>query len=268
MPTTPTVQLETLAREPATNARPTPLLFVHGAWHGAWCWDERFLPYFASRGYRSYAVSLRGHGASAAPSSARTMRIRDYVADVAQAAKQLDRPPVVIGHSMGGLVVQKYLERHEAPAAILLASVPTSGALRTTLNIARKHPLRFARANLTWKLYPFVNTPRIAREMLFSRELPEDEVKAHWQRLQNEAYFAYLDMIAFALPRPRRVKTPMLVLGAERDAIFIPREARRTARAYGASAKVFPNMAHDMMLEPGWQSVADTMIEWLQARGV
>ena len=268
MPTTLTSQLEILAREPSANPHPTPLLFVHGAWHGAWCWDERFLPYFAARGYRSYAVSLRGHGGSEAPPHVRTMRIRDYVADVAQAAKQLDRPPVVIGHSMGGLVVQKYLERHTAPAAILLASVPTRGVLRTTLNIARKHPLRFAQANLTWTLYPLVNTPRIAREMLFSRDLPEDEVRAHWMRLQNEAYLAYLDMIVFALPRPRRVNTPLLALGAERDAIFTPREVRRAARAYGGDATIFPDMAHDMMLEPGWQSVADTMIEWLQAHNV
>jgi alpha-beta hydrolase superfamily lysophospholipase len=76
-------------------------------------------------------------------------------------------------------------------------------------------------------------------------------------------------MIAFALPHPgrvRRMKTPVLVLGAGRDAIFIPREVRRTARAYRTTAISYPDMAHDMMLEPGWQAVADTMLEWLEAR--
>jgi pimeloyl-ACP methyl ester carboxylesterase len=179
MTTKPPVRLEVLTRQPEADARETPLLFVHGAWHGAWCWGEHFLPYVAAHGYRCYAVSLRGHGASESPRHFRTVRIRDYVDDVAYAAAQMDRPPVVIGHSMGGLVVQKYLERHAAPGGILLASVPPRGVLRTTLNIARKHPLRFARANLTWKLYPLVNTPRIAREMLFSRGLPADRVEAY-----------------------------------------------------------------------------------------
>ena len=41
----------------------TPVLFVHGAWHGAWCGDEHFLDFFADKGYRAVALSLRGHGA-------------------------------------------------------------------------------------------------------------------------------------------------------------------------------------------------------------
>ncbi|MBI5715520.1 MAG: alpha/beta hydrolase, partial [Chloroflexi bacterium] len=47
------MQLELITRQPASNPRPTPLLFVHGAWHGAWCWAEYFLPYFAQHGYVS-----------------------------------------------------------------------------------------------------------------------------------------------------------------------------------------------------------------------
>ena len=56
--------LEVLCRMPAGEARPTPLLFVHGAYTAAWCWDENFLPWFAEQGYAAYAVSLSGHGAS------------------------------------------------------------------------------------------------------------------------------------------------------------------------------------------------------------
>lgn len=111
------IQLEVISRESAGDAHPTPLLFVHRAWHRAWCWNEHFLPCFAAHSYRSYALSLRGHGTSASPKRFRTARVRDYVEDVAQVAGQLDRPPVLIGHSMGELVVQKYLETHEAPAA-------------------------------------------------------------------------------------------------------------------------------------------------------
>jgi pimeloyl-ACP methyl ester carboxylesterase len=171
---------------------------------------------------------------------------------------------------MGGLVVQKYLESHPAAAGVLLASVPPSGVLRTTLNIARKHPLRFLRLNLTWNLYPLVSTPRLARENLFSASMPEDVVRAYASRVENEAYFAFLDMLAFNLPRPRRVNVPMLVLGGERDAIFIPSEVRATARAYhtDTAARIFPNMAHDMMLEPAWKDVADAILTWLGARNL
>ena len=75
-------------------------------------------------------------------------------------------------------------------------------------------------------------------------------------------------MLLFKLARPERVTTPMLVLGAEEDAIFRPHEVRATAAAYHTEAIMFPGMAHDMMLEPGWQAVADTIIAWRAERGL
>jgi pimeloyl-ACP methyl ester carboxylesterase len=51
--------------------------------------------------------------------------------------------PVLIGHSMGGMVIQKYLELHQIPAAVLMASAPPKGLLASTLRIAGKHPLIF-----------------------------------------------------------------------------------------------------------------------------
>ena len=58
------MHLEVVTHTPKTAMRSTPLLFVHGAWHGAWCWEENFLPYFAQAGYHSHALDLRGHGKS------------------------------------------------------------------------------------------------------------------------------------------------------------------------------------------------------------
>jgi pimeloyl-ACP methyl ester carboxylesterase len=259
--------LEVLSRMPAV-AQPTPLLFVHGAYLGAWCWDEHFLGYFAERGYRAYAVSLRGHGASPLEGRLRDVTIADYVADVAQVASELPGPPVVIGHSLGGFVAQKYLENHAAPAAVLLASVPASGALRSTLNLAARHPFRFTYANLARSLYPLVARPRLARELFFSPEMTEEEVQAHFRRMQDESYRAFLDMIAFNLPRPKRVRTPVLVLGGGRDAFFTPHEVAATARAYRTQARMYPKMAHGMMLEAGWQDAAYAILAWLRERGM
>src|ERR1700754_3534580 len=105
--------LDVIERAPQRESGKPPLLFVHGAWHGAWCWDENFLDYFADNGYRSLAMNLRGHGKSPAPKPAQRRSIANYVDDVESVAQSLPQPPVVIGHSLGGFVVQKYLEIHE-----------------------------------------------------------------------------------------------------------------------------------------------------------
>lgn len=257
------MQLEMIAQEPQMNPRPTPLLFVHGAWHGAWCWAEHFLPYFAEHGYVSRALSLRGHGASAGRERLRWTRIADYVIDVAQAVSQLPKPPILVGHSMGGLVVQKYLETHSAPAAVLLASVPVMGVVKTTLRIAMRHPLPFLKANLTWSLYPIIGAPSLTREAFFSMDMPTEELNRYFARMQDESYPAFMDMLIFNLPRPKKVAVPLLVLGAANDTIFHPDEVEATARAYHTRAEIFPSMAHDMMLEAGWQYAADRILSWL-----
>lgn len=225
------------------------------------------MPYFAEKGYTSHAVSLRGHGASQSPVRFRLARISDYVDDVAQAVEQLPDPPVLIGHSMGGLVVQKYLEEHTIPAGVLLASVPVKGVLRATLRIALRHPLAFLNANLTWRLYPIIGNPALCREAFFSADISNEKREAYFNRMQDESYLAFLDMMLFNLPNPERVQTELLILGADDDTIFFPDEIQATARAYQTQPVMFPGMAHDMMLERGWESVADRILSWLEEKG-
>jgi len=69
-----------------------PLLFVHGAWHGAWCWEEHFLRYFGDRGWSVKAIDVRGHGSAPGRERLRWTRIAEYVADVAEAAAALPEP--------------------------------------------------------------------------------------------------------------------------------------------------------------------------------
>lgn len=256
--------LELITRQPERAAKPTPLLFVHGAWHGAWCWDEYFLPYFAQHGYTSHALSLRGHGKSPGRERIRWTRVREYVEDVAQIVAQLPTPPVLIGHSMGGFVVQKYLERYTAAAAVLLAAAPPTGVIKTVFRVMWHHPLPFLKVNLKLSLYPLVATPELAQANLFSATMPAAQVAAYQQRLQEESYLGFLDYTLLDLVKQKKVRrVPMLVLGAADDTIFSPQDVTGTAKAYGTEAKLFPNMAHDMMLEPGWQAVADHILAWL-----
>ncbi|MFC7450465.1 alpha/beta hydrolase [Rhodococcus daqingensis] len=260
--------LEVIDRGPGSARHATPLLFIHGAWHGAWCWDEHFLDYFADEGYRALAVSLRGHGNSPAGKPIRTLTIADYVADVVSVADSLPVKPVVIGHSMGGFVVQKYLESHDAPAGVLLASTPPAGWRGSMLRGARRHPLPFLKASVTRKPLYLVDTPELARAWLFSAQMRDTKVVRYAARLQNESDRALRDMLFVDPRRTNRVTVPVLVLGADHDTAHTPGEIRATASAYGTQAEFFPNMAHDMMLETGWRDVAGHIAKWLGTLGL
>ncbi|MFN8371897.1 MAG: alpha/beta fold hydrolase [Anaerolineae bacterium] len=265
--------LELLTHPPQNdNPKQTPLLFVHGAWHGAWCWDEYWLPYFARRGYPCYALSLRGHGNSPQPRPMWQHSINDYVADVESITTQIEREhvrhPVIIGHSMGGFITQKYLEKHQAPAGVLLASIPAHGALPFFTRNNLKHPLVAMKALFTFRLDHFVNTPALTREEFFSADVPESDIERYAARMDNESWRMALDVMGFNLPRPDQVKTPLLVLGGEKDAVFHVWETERTARAYKTQAVIMPNAAHDMMLDTRWQAAADYVLGWLAERGL
>jgi pimeloyl-ACP methyl ester carboxylesterase len=258
------MQLELISEEPTTARRRPPLLFVHGMWHGAWCWQEHFLPYFAQRGYFSTAVSMRGHGGSPGREGLRRTRVRDLVTDVGSAAAGLPETPVLIGHSLGGYVVQKYLETHTAPGAVLLAPAPPTGVLPVVLRTARDYPGPFLKANAQLRLGPMVATPELARANFFSPSLPQDDVVRYQRQLGDDSYLTFLDMLALDLVRRKRVRpTPMLVLGAENDAMISQAEIRRTGRGYGAQTEIVPGIAHDMMLDTRWEAVAERIAQWL-----
>lgn len=260
--------LEVIDKGAVSDAHPVPLLFVHGAWHAAWCWDEHFLDYFAERGYRVLAPSFRGHGNSSTDKLLRSCSVADYLADVATVAGGLGGEPVLIGHSMGGLIVQKYLESHPAPAAVLLTSMPPQGNLGSALRWIRQRPSHFAKMAATGRALPYISTPELARERFFSAGTPEADVRRYAARLQEDSSRIGLDCALLKLPRPKRVRTPLLVLGAEQDGAHTRAEILATARAYGTQAEFFADMGHDMMLEPGWAEVADRIDGWLSERGL
>jgi alpha-beta hydrolase superfamily lysophospholipase len=79
---------------------------------------------------------------------------------------------------------------------------------------------------------------------------------------------AFLDMVAFDLPKPEKIKPPLLVLGVGHDNMLTPGEIAATARAYNTQAEIIPDVAHDSMLDPRWQSVAERILTWVNERPV
>jgi pimeloyl-ACP methyl ester carboxylesterase len=260
--------LEVIEKGCVSEAHPVPLLFIHGAWHAAWCWDENFLSFFADRGYHALALSFRGHGDSPTDKPLRACSVADYVEDVSSVADRLATAPVVIGHSMGGLIVQKYLEAHDAPAGVLMTSIPPRGNLGNALRWMRDHPLHFVKMTITGKALPYINSPQLARERFFSSRTPEADVRKYAARLQEDSSRIGIDCLLLRLPRPKRVTTPLLVLGADEDTAHTRKELVATARAYGTQAEFFPGIGHNMMLEPGWAAVAERIDTWLGMRGL
>ena len=180
--------LEVIDKGSATESHPVPLLFVHGAWHAAWCWEEHFLEFFADKGFRAVAVSLRGHGASPLSKPLNSCSLPDYVDDVRTTVDMLgSEEPVLIGHSLGCLVVHKYLETYPAPAAVLMAPSTSRGARRTAIQMFRRHPWIFLRSSAFGDSANLVNTPALCRESLFHARTPEPIVKSCAARMMPES---------------------------------------------------------------------------------
>lgn len=112
------VKLEIISRYSAGEPHSVPLLCVHGADMGAWVWDEHFLPFFARHGFAAHAVSLRGHGRSEDRGLLHGSGLDDFVSDVDTAVAQIGALPVLIGHSMGDAVVQRYMRGRRLPGVV------------------------------------------------------------------------------------------------------------------------------------------------------
>jgi len=264
------MHLEVVSKSAQGESSKPPILFVHGAYVGAWCWDEFFLDWFAARGYDAHALSLRGHGASEGRGELDAFSLADYARDVAHAAQSLPRPPVLVGHSMGALVVQKYLERETggaAPAVVLACPVPSFGLLPSSFSLAFTRPALFA--NLNAVASGGRASPEALGEAFFGGAPDPALLERCWRRTQRESRRALLDMAGWGLPSPWRMqRPPTLVLGAQKDALIPPAQARSTASLLGAEYCELPALGHAVMLDEGWEGAAQSIADWLGERGL
>ena len=114
--------LTVFVERPASPKGKPPVLLIHGMFGGAWLW-EKYQAYLARSGYESHAMNLRGHHGSRPVRDIGKVSLDDYVADALEVAAAL-KNPIVMGHSMGGLIAQKVAEAGGCRAAVLIASAP------------------------------------------------------------------------------------------------------------------------------------------------
>nr|WP_282571370.1 alpha/beta fold hydrolase [Methylonatrum kenyense] len=263
---TPSPELEIVERAPDAGNGLPGLLFVHGAYAGAWCWEEHFLDHFAGQGFHCRAVSLRGHGASGGQTALHDTGLNDYVQDVATVVQGFSKPPVLIGHSMGGMVVQKYLETASVPAAVLLATVPHIGLGHSIARLLLRDPWLLGQMGLMQAGLDRWMDLETASRAVFSPDLPADLRARYAARMQPESRRALAEMGFANLPNRHRMASlpPMLVLAAAEDALFEARTLEQTARYYDADFVTLAGLAHAMMLERDWVRAADALNDWLQ----
>lgn len=231
---------------PVPDSDLPPVLFVHGAWHGPWCW-ESWMDSLYDEGFSSYAVELPGHGQPGSPKRIWN-RLSHYVAAVEAALDELDDEVIVVGHSMGGLVTQLVLERRDVAQAVLVASVPRRGALRSAIRVVAAD---FGNAMAMFPLgtmWTIVRTPEQVRRWFFSADSAEADVVEVGGKLQNESILAFAGMLT-RWPRPAKVETPVRIMAASEDAIFSVAEETDLAAAYGTEAVIIEGAGHDIMAD-------------------
>ncbi len=257
--------IHTLHRPASPPDQRPPLLFIHGGYMDARCWEINFLPFFAQAGYDCTALDLSGHGQSEGRDYLDAFSLDDYADDVLQVMATLAEPPVLIGHSMGCAVIERVLEGHSARAAALLSPVPTTGTQGSIVNLALTQPDFFAGIQAVSHGDMDEKTLPLMRDIYFDPETPEEELLAFAPLIQPESATAVADMASLGCRLYRaRPSLPVLVMGGQHDAVFPPSSIGFTALRWNGDFKIIPHCGHMLMLDRPWPKAAEKLLAWLE----
>lgn len=265
------MELEIIHRIPDSPGDRPPLLFVHGAYSGAWIWDAHFLPYFAEHGYPAHAVSLRGHGGSEGGEQLHFWGIDDYVRDVRSAVRRMDRRPILVGHSLGGLLCQRFLaDGGEAAGLVLMNSVPPHGMAGSLGRLLSDGPMLAGKLG-TMHLFPqsmwdHVFSAEELAELFLSPFTDPDHVSWMLPLMQMESARVAAELAVFCRISSERIRCPVAVVGGQNDRIVPAEEIQETAAAFGVEPSILPKLGHTVMVEDHWRDAADAVREWVERR--
>lgn len=181
----------------SSPSKKPPIVFLHGSFHGAWCWQEQYIPFFAKKGYPCVAFSWKGTGGTPAEEGVKKVKIvEDHCADFQALLDSLPSIlgkdhynekllPVVVSHSMGGIIVMKYLDEtasgsigtdgKKKPNEIFsgiasMCSVPPSGNGRTTIRYLRRSLIDTYKITVGFVLKKVITDNGICRDCFFGGE--------------------------------------------------------------------------------------------------
>jgi pimeloyl-ACP methyl ester carboxylesterase len=262
------MKLEVLKAEPRGAQSPRDILFVHGVYHGAWCW-ERFMPYFAAQGYRCNALSLRGHGNSEGVERLTHTGFADYLDDVVQTVQELGKPPILVGHSLGGMLAQKYAEQYPVPALVLISTPTPRSLMRAPLKLMRAFPVPMLKMMLSLNPDHLYKNPAVVRKLFFGEHLPEEEFSEFVAALlgQNESRRIFRDVLSLKFAK-LGAKVPALVIGGREDFAVDAGAFRETAARFDTQPLLLDGMPHDVMLDNHWIVAAERIHGWLNRQGL
>lgn len=239
--------------------RPT-VLFVPGALTGGWIWQRDFMPCFAAAGFAVQAVTFPSH--VTAGWRRQRLGLQSAVAHLASVVAALPAPPFVIAHSLGGFVTMQLLRQQPLAGVALLSPIPSDGAWRSLLHLARRSPVSLAKlaAVMVDARVTRYGTPPVG---IYSDRCDPALAESITRQLRAES----LRTLGETLWRPRRAlptHTPLHFFGAEGDHIIPAREMRRMAAVHRAPVTIYPGMSHTFQAEPDWQRVADDVLAWFR----
>ncbi|WP_439133986.1 alpha/beta hydrolase [Pseudomaricurvus sp.] len=246
------------------------LVMIHGMWGGGWYWQP-MKTFFGARGYTCHTPDLRYHGESAGNDphpGLGTTSIQDYVDDLAELLRSLPEKPVVIGHSMGGLIAQKLAEQGLVGQLILACPAPPDDVLAISwAGLKSLSPLMLTPG--FWKkptMPSFENAVKSSFQLI-----PANERREYYDRLCHdsgkvllEIALPFLDKRSAAKVASSKVQCPTLVLSAELDKLIPAQVVKKVANKYPQAAyHCFTGQTHWVIAEKGWEACAEYIAEWL-----
>ncbi len=245
------------------NRRP-PLLFIHGAFCGAWVWRRLFLPAFAQAGWWGAAISLRGHGTSEGVEKINSYGVDDYLEDIAEGTKLFDQPPILIGHSLGGYLAQKFALDHLVKGLVLLSAPSLLGLQGSMRHIALRKPMLALHLGALIAFGTTHADMRVIGKALFSDKEEAEKMAAMLPLLQRESSRA-LQEASWPDFRKPKTQVPTLALTGDNDA-FVPEfDARYEAHFWNGKSKILRGVSHASMLDSRWTDVAREIMGWLMS---
>ena len=242
-----------------------PVIMVHGAFCGGWTFDGFRAP-FEAAGHRVLTPDLIGHDGV---SSAAGVSMSDYARQISRLIETCEAPPILIGHSMGGLVVQMAAARAPVSKLILLAPSAPWGVSGASLEEAVSAVSLYALGPY-WmqaiapdygvvRRYSVDRLERADRKAIFARMTAESG-RALWETLNW-----WLD--PFMTTNVCAPACPVLAIAGGKDVIHPPATVRQTAARLGGQVEVFAEMSHWLPGEPGWEAVASRCLDFIAAEG-